>query len=105
MNQLIFNVNEGLEDMRIDRYAADVSDGLSRSYIQKLIADGNLLVNQSPVKANYKVRYDDTICIILPDSLQPEILPEDIPLEIEYEDSDLLVVNKPKGMVIIPELL
>ena len=102
MKQLIFNVNEGFEDTRIDRYVADVSDNLSRSYIQKLITEGNLLVNGVPVKQNYKVRYDDDICLMVPDSLQPEILPEDIPLEIEYEDRDVLVVNKPKGMVVHP---
>ena len=102
MKQLVFNVNESSIDLRIDRFIAEESEDLSRSYIQKLISEGNLLVNGKSVKSNYKVRYDDDICLFIPDNLQPEILPENIPLEVEYEDSDLLVINKPKGMVVHP---
>lgn len=90
---------------RIDRYMAqereELSD-LSRSYLQKLIADGEVLVNGQIIKPNYRLRESDTIEITLPDIAQPDILPENIPLDILYEDDDIIVINKPKGMVVHP---
>lgn len=90
---------------RIDRYMAqereELSD-LSRSYLQKLIADGEVLVNGQTIKPNYRLRESDTIEITLPDIEQPDILPENIPLDILYEDDDIIVINKPKGMVVHP---
>lgn len=77
-------------------------DFLSRSYIQKLIKEGQVLVNDRPVKSSYQVQTDDEVCFSLPDAYEPEICPEDIPLDILYEDQDLLVVNKPKQMVVHP---
>ncbi len=88
--------------IRIDRYLAEECKELSRSYIQKLLKDGLILVNEKPVKANYKLQKDDHIQVQLPDTEEPDILPEDIPLDILYEDEHLLVVNKPKGMVVHP---
>lgn len=102
MKQIIYRIPEDSEDIRIDKYLSELSDDLSRSYLQKLISDGNLLVNGNTVKPSYQVKYDDIIELSIPDNIQPEILPEDIPLQIEYEDEDLLVVNKPKGMVVHP---
>lgn len=102
MKQIIYRIPEDSEDIRIDKYLSELSDDLSRSYLQKLIADGNLLVNGNTVKPSYQVKYDDIIELSIPDNIQPEILPEDLPLQIEYEDEDLLVVNKPKGMVVHP---
>lgn len=87
---------------RIDRYLAKRLPDLSRSYIQKLILDGNVTVNQKQVKSNYKISFGDVIVVSVPRPEEPDILPEDIPLDILYEDEDILVVNKPKGMVVHP---
>ena len=77
-------------------------DSLSRSFIQKLIKDEEVFVDSKPVKANYKVKADDEVTFELPDSVEPDIEPENIPLEILYEDDTVIVVNKPKGMVVHP---
>lgn len=74
----------------------------SRSFFQKLIKEGHVLVNDTVQKANYRLKADDMICVEIPDAVQTPILPENIPLDILYEDDDLLVVNKPKGMVVHP---
>lgn len=87
---------------RIDKYLSDKLPDMSRSHIQKLIKDGNVLVNQKVVKANYKLNEGDTIDIQIPELEIPDILPENIPLDILYEDDDILVVNKPKNMVVHP---
>lgn len=88
--------------VRLDKYLAEQLPDLSRSYIQKLIQDGNVTVNQKQVKSNYKTSGGDLIEIVVPEPEEPDILPEDIPLDILYEDEDILVVNKPKGMVVHP---
>lgn len=87
---------------RIDKYLTTEMTGFSRSYIQKLIKDGNVFVNGKVVKANYKLSYDETISVRIPDLVEPDIVAENIPLDILYEDSDILIVNKPKGMVVHP---
>lgn len=95
-------VLESEKNQRIDKYIAVVCEDLSRSYIQKLIKDQCALVNGKPVKSNYKVTADDTIVLEVPEPEQLNIEPEDIPLDILYEDMDLIVVNKPKGLVVHP---
>lgn len=87
---------------RIDKLLSDLIPELSRSYIQKLLLEGNILVNDTPVKPNYKLRLDDTINVTIPEPEDIDILPEDIPLDIVFEDEDILIVNKPKGMVVHP---
>lgn len=87
---------------RIDAWLAERKPDLSRSYIQKLAKDGKVLVNQKAVKPNYKLRAGDSVTVHVPVPEEPEILPENIPLDILYEDEDVLVVNKPKGMVVHP---
>ena len=87
---------------RIDRFLCRDLESLSRSYIQKLLKDGHIKVNGRAVKANYKVNSGDQICVTIPELETPDILPENIPLDILYEDDDILVVNKPKGMVVHP---
>lgn len=87
---------------RIDKFLSCRLEEVSRSYIQKLIKEGHVSVNGKPVKANYKLGADDEICLEIPEAKEPDILPEDIPLDILYEDQDILVVNKPKGMVVHP---
>lgn len=86
--------------IRIDKYIK--IDGITRSQIQKLIDDGNVLVNGNNVKTNYKLKTNDVITVTIPEPEYADITPEDIPLDIVYEDSSLLVVNKPQGMVVHP---
>lgn len=102
MKEYLLKVEEDLENERIDRYVTGVLADLSRSYIQKLIDDGNITINARPVKASYKVKPGEKIKVITPDSIIPDIVPENIELDILYEDDDVIVVNKPKGMVVHP---
>lgn len=102
MDEFRFQITEEYEGERIDKCMVMLLDSLSRSYIQKLIKEGQVLVNGSPVKSSYQVQTDDEVEFSLPPSQEPDILPEDIALDILYEDGDLLVVNKPKGMVVHP---
>ena len=88
--------------LRIDKYLSMQQEDLSRSYIQKLIEEGRVTVNGNPVKCKDKVSTGDEVLLTLPAMQEPEILAEEIPLDIVYEDNDLLVVNKPKGMVVHP---
>ena len=94
---------DGLTDgLRIDKFLADTCEDLSRSYIQKLISDGLVSVNGKPVKASFKVEDGDDIVFTVPDTIIPDILPENIPLDVVFEDEDIIIVNKPKGMVVHP---
>lgn len=102
MKNICLQVETGIETVRIDKYLAEVMSDYSRSFLQKLLKDGNVEVNGATVKANYKVKDDDTIKVLLPENQEPDIVPEDIPLDILYEDDSLLIVNKPKGMVVHP---
>lgn len=90
------------EGERIDKYLTDEIDSLSRSYIQKLIDDKMLTVNDVNVKSNYKVKADDDISFSIPETITPDIKPENIPIDIIYEDDDVTIVNKPQGMVVHP---
>lgn len=96
------DVLESQAGIRIDKFLSDELPELSRSYIQKLIKDELITVNEKTVKANYKLDTGDLVVVEQPTLKEPDILAEDIPLEILYEDSDLLIVNKPKGMVVHP---
>ncbi|WP_405726250.1 RluA family pseudouridine synthase [Anaerotignum sp.] len=87
---------------RIDVFLADNMEDLSRSGVQKLIDEGMITLNGGKTKANYKLREKDIIDVTVPEVKEVEILPEDIPLDILYEDSDVIVVNKPQGMVVHP---
>ena len=93
---------EDQEGLRIDRYLSEQMPELSRSYIQKVIKDGGVLLAGRPVKANYKVNCGDVIELALPPAVDPEIQPEDLELDILYEDADVIFVNKPKDMVVHP---
>jgi 23S rRNA pseudouridine1911/1915/1917 synthase len=86
---------------RVDRYVADVS-GLSRSYVQKLISDGHLRAGGSPVKANEAVVPGQALALDVPDPEPLELEPEPIPIAVAYEDGDLLIVDKPAGLVVHP---
>lgn len=87
---------------RIDVFAADNCDELSRSGCKKLIDDGKVLVNDVYVKSNYKLKKNDIVTIMISGARPIEILPQDIPLDILYEDDDVIVINKPQGMVVHP---
>lgn len=102
MEELFFRITEEWEDERIDKCLGDLIDSLSRSFIQKLIKDGEVFVNGNVVKANYRVKADDEIRFCIPEAKEPDIEPEAIPLSVLYEDEDILIVNKPKGMVVHP---
>ncbi|MBQ9912759.1 MAG: RluA family pseudouridine synthase [Clostridia bacterium] len=98
----IFAVNEENSGDRIDKVISLLCDGLSRSAAQKLIDDGNVTVNSLIITKNYKVRAGDMVAVKIPKPKELEIVAENIPLDIRYEDEDLLVVNKAKGMVVHP---
>ena len=101
-NKYRFQIDSAAADDRLDVFLTEQFDGLSRSYIQKLSKDGLVLVNDKQVKCGYSLREGDTVIIQVPELITPDIEPENIPLDILYEDDDLLVVNKPKGMVVHP---
>ncbi|CAM2825997.1 RluA family pseudouridine synthase [Paenibacillus sediminis] len=87
---------------RIDKYVAEAMEDVSRSQVQLWIQNGHIKVNGSLVKANYKLSEGDFIELTIPEPTGVEIVPENIPLEVVYEDSDVIVVNKPRGMVVHP---
>lgn len=97
-----FQIPEEQEEERVDKCIAALIDSLSRSFIQKMIKEGRVSVNGAPVKASYQVKAGDDLSFLLPRAQEPDIEPEKIPLDVLYEDSDVLVVNKPKGMVVHP---
>lgn len=99
---LKLTVDESGAGVRIDKFLSDTLNGFTRSGISKLIADGNVKVNGTEISKNYKCRMNDNILVIVPDAVPLEVQAQNIPLDIVYEDDDLLVVNKPKGMVVHP---
>lgn len=93
----------GINGIRLDKYLSDrLPDAITRSFLQKLIKEEQVTVDGRLQKANYKLKPEQTIQITIPPAEETAILPEDIPLDILYEDNDLLVVNKPKDMVVHP---
>ena len=99
---LILTVSAEDKGARIDKFLSDKIERFSRSAAAKLIDDETVWVNGNIVSKNYKCKENDKISVIIPEAKPLETLPENIPLDIVYEDNDLLVVNKPKGMVVHP---
>jgi len=97
-----FIITEDGEGERIDKYLNVLMESMSRSYIQKLLTESHVTVNGKVIKANYRLKQEDNICLLLPPAVTPDISPENIPLCILYEDDDVIVINKPKGMVVHP---
>jgi 23S rRNA pseudouridine1911/1915/1917 synthase len=100
MRRLTFTVPEAAEG-RIDRFVADVS-GLSRSYVQKLITEGHVTAAGSPVKSNESVVPGEIVDLEIPEPVKLDLEAEDIPLSVVYEDEDLLIIDKPSGLVVHP---
>ena len=98
---MILEITENQAGERIDRFLADSQD-LTRSFLQKILKEGEVRVTGTSVKANYKLRTGDRIEFEIPEAVEPDIVAEDIPLSILYEEADVLVVDKPKGMVVHP---
>ena len=98
-----FEAQKGQQPLRVDKYLMNYIENATRSKIQKAAKDGNIYVNDIPVKSNYKVKANDVVAVLFeyPPS-EFVLVPEDIPLDIVYEDNALLVVNKPAGMVVHP---
>lgn len=102
MNNCQITVNPEYENIRIDKVMTKYCDELSRSAIQKLIESKSVFVNGNVVSKNYKTKTNDLISFDIPEPTVLEAVPQNIPVVIVYEDEDLLVVNKPKGMVVHP---
>ena len=100
-----FVIDANQEPLRLDKYLMNRIPNVTRNKVQDAIKDGYVTVNQQTVKSNYKVKPSDDVVIALPEPPRDtEVVPEDIPLNIVYEDDDLLVVYKEAGMVVAPGL-
>ena len=104
MSDSVLNLIAEPEDKgtRIDKYLSQELEDVSRSRIQKLLDDGDITVDDKCVKSNYKLNGTEHITITIPELIVPQILPENIPLNIIYEDDDVILIDKPKGMVVHP---
>ncbi len=102
MERFSYQIGVGEDEERLDKWLSAAIPTLSRSYIQKCIKEGQVMVNDLPCKANYRLRVDDEVLFQIPEAVEPSVEAEDIPLSILYEDADVLVVDKPKGMVVHP---
>lgn len=102
MEKRTFEVCEKLNNQRIDKGVAEFFGDLTRSYVKKLTDEGNILINGKKAKASSKLLYGDRVEINLPDPEPVGAQAQDIPLDIVYEDDSLLVINKPRGMVVHP---
>ncbi len=98
----LFTVSLDDTGKRIDTYICENISDISRNAVQRLITDNNILVNKKPVNKNYRITGKDIIEVNIPPIQESQVIAENIPLDIKYEDEDLLVVNKPKGMVVHP---
>ena len=102
MNEQFYLTDEVDAGERIDKWLCENADGLTRSAIQRFCESGGVLANGKTVAKNYRLRGGEEILLRVPDAKPLDVLPQNIPVEILYEDDDLLVVNKPKGMVVHP---
>ncbi len=101
-NRNEYIICEKLAGIRLDKCVVTLDNEISRVTVQRLIDEENIIVNGKKEKASYKVNAGDKICINKPEAKEISIKAENIPLEILYEDTDIIVVNKPKGMVVHP---
>jgi len=102
MTVVTFQVQEEQHLERIDKFITSQNEEWSRSQVQGWLKENLVTVNNEQVKSNYKVKTGDEISITIPEAKEYEVIPENIPLDVYYEDSDVIVVNKPRGMVVHP---
>lgn len=102
MDKIILKVEKKEEKKRIDAYISEQKENFTRSKVQRLIEEKKITVNGKNVKSSYKVQENDTIEIIEEEPIQTDIKPQDIPLDVIYEDKDIIIINKQKGMVVHP---
>lgn len=101
MDSYIFEIQQD-EQMRLDKYLALHFPEQTRSYLQKLIKEGNVLVNGKTVKAGYQLGAGEEVSVNIPEPKELDVEPQEMPLDIVYEDEDVILINKPKGMVVHP---
>ena len=102
LNNIVFTADDELDGMRIDKALAETAEGFTRSHIQAILKEQSVFVNGKPVSKSYRLCEGDEVSFTAPELKELDVEPEDIPLDIVYEDGDLLVVNKPRGMVVHP---
>ena len=102
MENRIVTVSEEIQGVRLDKYLSDSMEDLSRSRVQQLITEKRVKVNDQIAKSSLKVREGDKVEIGIPDNQELEAVPQEMPLDIVYEDHDVIVINKPKGVVVHP---
>lgn len=102
MTEYCLFVEDIYDGYRLDKYLSEAIPDLSRSYLQKVIRENGILAEGKSVKGSYRVSMGETIHLLVPEAVIPEIVPEEIPLDILYEDGDVILVNKPKNMVVHP---
>lgn len=102
MDNVTYIIDEESKGERLDKFISTKNDELSRTQVQLLMKDGHILVNDKSVKANYKCQLKDQVSIHIPAPVELDVKAEEMELDIYYEDEDVLVVNKPKGMVVHP---
>lgn len=102
MNELCLTVPADQSGIRVDSWLAEQIDGLTRSAVQNLLSEKAVCCNGQPLKKNYKLIGGECITVTLPELREVDLVPENIPLDIIYEDADIIVVNKPRGMVVHP---
>ena len=102
MDKKEYKISEEFVGLRLDKAISEKDDSISRASVQRMIDEGNILVNGNQTKTSYKLKLDDVVTIIKEEPKEVEIKAEDIPLDVIYEDKDILVVNKQKGLVVHP---
>ena len=97
-----YKIKKEEQNIRLDKIISELEQDISRTAIQRMIDEGNILVNERKVKTSYKVAEGDLITILDEEPKETDLVPQDIPLNIIYEDDDILIINKEKGMVVHP---
>ena len=104
MDEKLYKVTENEQNQRLDSYIASLDLDISRNNAQKKIKQKEILVNEIQVKDSYKIKNGDIIKIIFKDPVESKVKPQELPIDIVYEDDNILVINKAKGMVVHPRI-
>ena len=105
MEDIKIRIVEEQKGQRIDKILAKELADFSRTQIQSLIQNGYVVIDEKPIKASYKVETGEDVIVHIPKPESTDILPEDIPLDVVYEDQDVIVINKPTGMIVHPSIV